>query len=346
MKYHLLPLLIIPFLFSCNETGQKTDDPKKPAKDSIIVDTKTACIFAEIAYCSDPAAQLEKHLPNWKIVWNPAAVGGNHALVATDGNNYALAFRGSLISFTEDAFNNWVYNDLNVATQIKWPYSKNDKTSISQGSYIGWQNLEKMKDKTSGKTLWSFLSENINDEKALILTGHSLGGNLAAVYASYLWFKFNESGHTKNNINVITFAAPAPGNKSFADDFDTKFPHSERIENSNDIVPKFPCSKKMIELAGLYSPNPSAAEISVGYKNVTTKLSRVFSLVSTALDLLELRSDFYGYTHTNGDGRILNIALSGKNTSNSAANWFAEAGYQHSMAQYAIAFGAPVIACE
>jgi triacylglycerol lipase len=350
MRNYLLLFLVFPFFFSCKEQDKKKETSKEQHEDTVQLKTvftdTTAAIFSQVAYCPDPQKQLDKYLPGWKIVWNPVAVGGNYAFVATDGNSYAIAFRGSLITFTEDAFNNWIYNDLNVAVQDKWPYSKAAKARISQGSYIAWQNLEKAKDKVSGKTLRAFLSVNVTTDKPLMLTGHSLGGNLAIVYASYLWSKFNDSGHVKNNINLITFAAPAPGNESFADDLDTHFPSSLRVENTNDIVPKFPVSKKMSELGDLYSPSPSASAISIGYKNVTTKLNVVFTLMSAAMELLELRSDFYGYTHTNGDGKLITIPLSGKNTTNSPADWFAEAGYQHSMVQYAAALGAPVVNCN
>jgi hypothetical protein len=350
MRSHLLFFVFCVLFFSCKDGEKKKEIAGKQLEDTVPLKTifsdTTAAIFSQVAYCPDPQAQLDKFLPGWKIVWNPVAVGGNYAFVATDGSAYAIGFRGSLLSFTEDAFNNWIYNDLNVAVQDKWTFSKVAKARVSQGSYIAWQNLEKAKDKVSGKSLWTFLSENITDEKPLMLTGHSLGGNLAIVYGSYLWSKFNDSGHIKSNINVITFAAPAPGNGSFADDFDSHFPLSERVENTNDIVPKFPCSRKISRLGDLYSPSPSASAISIGYKNVTTNLNTVFSLMSTAMDLLELRSDFYGYTHCNGDGKLISVPLSGKNTTNSAADWFAEAGYQHSMAQYATAIGAPVIICH
>jgi hypothetical protein len=313
----------------------------KPAFTSI-----TACIFSEIAYCNNPQQLLDKYLPQWKIVWNPLAVGGNYAFVATNDTVYAIAFRGSLIEFSEDAFSNWIYNDLNVATQNNWSYSSTSNAKISQGSYIGWQNLEKMKDQVSGKKLWEFLSATITDETPLMLTGHSLGGNLATIYASYLAWKFHEMKQPKNNISVVTFAAPAAGNESFADDFNSKFQGSLRFENTNDIVPKFPCSNKLAKLGDLYAPSLSASDISIGYKNITTKLSTVFTMLSTAMVLLEFQNGSSNYSHTCGDGNLITLDLSGKNTINNAGGWFAEAGYQHSMAQYATSLGAPVINCE
>ncbi|MBL7738231.1 MAG: lipase family protein [Chitinophagaceae bacterium] len=357
MKYLCFSLASLLFLLSCNHqdssnvnpgneneqppVNTETAEPPKPP----FTDT-TAALFAEITYCPAPQGQLDKHAPGWKVVWDPAGINGNYAFVATDGEKYVLAIRGSLLSFTEDAFNNWVYHDLNVAVQDKWPYCANEKAKISQGSYIAWQNMEKLKDKTSGKTLWTFLSENVKGENPLYIAGHSLGGNIAIVYASYLWSKFNEGGQPKSNIHVTTFAAPAPGNRHFAEDFDKKFPDALRIENSNDIVAKFPCTDRMKKLGDLFTNGPAAGSVEIGYKNINTSLSNAFTIISTGLNLLEFSGGFSGYSHTSGNGRILNIPLSGKNNGNTAGDWFAEAGYQHSMERYAAAIGAPVINCD
>lgn len=350
MRHLLYVLLLVLPAFSCIESGQNPKSSAARGSELTIAkpaftDT-TAAIFSEITYCPDPQQQLDKYLPGWKLAWNPRAVGGNYAFVATDGSRYVLAIRGSLLSFTEDAFNNWIYHDLNVATQDSWPYSGNAKARISQGAYISWQNIEKMKDQETGKPLLAFLLENVEDKKPLILTGHSLGGNLAIVYASYIWSKFNESGHPKNNINVITFAAPAAGNKSFAEDFDKKFPAAVRIENSNDIVAKFPCPDKLKSLGSLFTDGPAASSVTIGYENINTRLSNAFNMISTGLSLLELSTGFSGYSHTCGNGKQIRIALSGKNKANTASDWFAEAGYQHSMERYAAALGAPVIHCD
>jgi hypothetical protein len=350
MRKFAIILLATTCLVSCNNPDNKNNaNPEKvaqPAESKPPFTDTTAAILSQIAYCTDASQQMTAYLPAWKIVWNPQPVGGNYAFVATNGETYAIAFRGSLISFTEDAFTNWINHDLNVAIQDKWPYSGTANAHIAQGAYTAWQNLEKMRDRSSGKSLWSFLSEHVTEKEPLVLTGHSLGGNMASVYASFLWWKFNEAKHQKNNINVITFASPAPGDKAFADDFNSRFPASQRIENTNDIVPKFPSSNRITSLSELFSPTLSADSISIGYKQISTKLSSVFTLIGTALDLLELKGDFYGYTPTNGNGHVITIGLSGKNNHNDAAAWFAEAGYQHGMAQYAAAVGAPVINCK
>lgn len=354
MKHALLSFLIFtPILMgisSCNQrepkqSGSVTNKPESHLQQPLSV--VTACIFSEIAYCKEPQKMLDQYLPGWKIVWDPGEVNGNYAFLASDGNSYVLAIRGSLIQFSWAAFDNWIYNDLNVANQKDWTYTNNvTGAKISQGSYDGWQNLNKMTDKKTKKNLWAFLQANVNEKDQLTITGHSLGGNLAAVYSSYVWKKYKDSGHPKDNINVITFAAPAAGNKNFADDFNAKFPNSLRVENIHDMVPKFPVTEKVSDLGKLFSPSPSADSITVGYKNATVKLSNVFITVGAALQLLRVTNGISPYVQTNGLGDLITVNISGKDTANTIMNWFAEAAYQHSINQYAAQLGAPVINCD
>jgi hypothetical protein len=332
-KLLLLPLAFI--FFACNPAA------KKEEKDFSFTPV-TACIFSEIAYCTQPQDTLDKYLPGWKIIWNPASVDGNYAFAATNGSKYVLAIRGSLLQFSWDAFNNWVEQDLHVAKQQDWPFADSgSKARISQGSYEGWRNMNEMKDK--GKTLWQLLNSVMKPDTELLITGHSLGGNLATVYASWLSWNFKKSGNLKKNINVITLAAPAAGNTDFANDFNKKFPRSIRIENTHDIVPKFPVAKSVGDLGKLYSPAPAATKIETGFSFVSVKLSTVFSTLEITLKGLELINGNSVYTQTNGSGYPVTIKLSGKNNKDEIADWFAEAGYQHGIIQYAAALGAPVI---
>lgn len=349
MKNLVSSFLIALLLISCDQQGSKQLSSSFQKKDSVAaknISSVQACVLSELSYCKEPQKEIEQYMTGWKIVWDPLPVGGNYAFVATDGNAYALAIRGSLIQFSWDAFDNWIYNDLNIAYQKDWPYSNNvPGARVSQGTYTGWENLNRMADRKTRKTLWSFLQANVGDKKPLTITGHSLGGNLASVYASYLWKKFKDNGHPKDNIDVISFAAPAAGNEAFADDFNAKFPNSLRIENIHDIVPKFPVSGKVSDLGSLYSSTPSASEIMVGYKNASVKLSSVFITMGAALDLLRITNGISPYVQTNGLGDLITIRLSGKNSKNEIMDWFAEAAYQHSMECYAQQMGAPVIKC-
>lgn len=348
MKISLRFLLSAFLLMACN---QQESGKKSPGQLGISTNQpyteKTACLLSEIAYCSDQQKELDQYMPGWKVVWDASELGGNDAFVASDGTTYAIAVRGSLIQFSWQAFQNWIYQDLNVTSLQKWEYvNDSSKAKVAQGAYDGWQNMNKLTDKTTGKTLLAFLENKTNDNTPILITGHSLGGNLATLYASYLWQNFKNNGHPGNNINVITFAAPAAGNESFANDFDKKFPNSMRFENRNDIVPKFPCISRISALQALYTDAPAASKISVGYKNATTSLSNVFILLSTSLKILEFTNSNSVYKQTNGNGNLLNIDLSGKNTSNDISSWLSEAGYQHGVARYAEKLGVPVVDCN
>jgi PBP1b-binding outer membrane lipoprotein LpoB len=350
MKIFTTLLLVFFIMAGCHFPDHKKNETENaPATTTIsptVISIKTACILSELSYCSNPDPWLAQYLPGWKIAWKPQAVHGNYAFVATDGSIYAIAIRGSLLEFSEAALNNWLYNDLNVASQQDWNFADSaSHARISAGSYIGWENMNQLTDSASGKKLWDFL-QTIPADAPIVLTGHSLGGNLATVYASYLWWQWKKAGHPRMHMNVITFAAPAAGNEAFAESFDAAFPNSLRIENSNDIVPKFPVAKKITALGDLYSPGPAASSIAIGYKNLTVDLPRVFSLMSGALQLLRITNEVSPYVQTNGDGTIITIPMSGKNNSNDAGSWFAEAGYQHGMLQYAKAFDAPLIDCS
>lgn len=344
--YFILSILLLAQ--SCETPSEKR---KKEQSTIAMADTalteRNACLLSQITYCTDISSVLTTYMPGWKAVWEAKELGGNHAFVATDGKAYALAIRGSLINFSWAAFQNWIYQDLHVVTQEKWTYTNDSSAAkLSQGSFDGWQNLCKMGDKNTGQLLLPFLEATLTDKTPLLITGHSLGGNLATVYASYLWQVFQKNGHNKNHISVITFAAPAAGNQAFAEDFNKKIPVSLRIENTNDIVPKFPNASAITTLGNLYTDSLSAGKVMVGYKNLTVPLSKVFVLLNTAMTVMEYTNGISTYVQTNGDGKKIAIPLSGKNSGNEIINWLSEAGYQHSIAQYAKHEGLPVIKCD
>lgn len=335
------------FVISCNQTntGNKETKPAETAAPTELTE-KNACLLSEISYCKNIPATVTRNMPGWKTVWEATELGGNDAFVASHGTEYALAIRGSLISFTWAAFQNWIYQDLNVSSQQKWEFtSDSSKAKLAQGAFEGWQNLCKMADKTTGKLLLPFLKEELKDDSKLLITGHSLGGNLATVYASWLWNQFQSFKRPGSNINVITFAAPAAGNENFANDFNKKFPASIRVENINDIVPKFPSPSGISSLGNLFNDSLSAGKISVGYKNLTVSLSTVFSLLKASMTLMEFTNGISTYVQTNGEGKKLNIPLSGKNAGTDIMNWLGEAGYHHGIAQYAKEEGVAIVDC-
>lgn len=348
MRLLIASSLILFLWLSCQQPGPKSPSTiiKQDSLQQRDTSPVTACLLSQIAYCKEPQKAMDQFMPGWKMVWDPAPVRGIYAFVATDGITYGLAIRGSLIEISWDAFDNWIYTDLNVAYQKDWPFAQDAKNAkVSQGAFSGWENLNMLTDKKTRKSLWSFLQTHVDEKKPLVITGHSLGGNLASVYASWLWKKYKDIGHLKKNIMVITFAAPATGNQAFADDFNSKFPHSLRIENIHDPIPKFPVAGRLSDLSSLFSPVLMADSIMVGYKNATVKLSNVFVTMGAALELMRITNGISPYVHTNGLGDLVNVKLSGKNIKNAVTDWFNEARYQHALEQYAAAVNCPIIRC-
>lgn len=309
-------------------------------------EVKEACLFSQIAYCTDPQAQLDQFLPGWKLVWHPARTSSNHSFIATDGRQYVVAIRGSLMEISWNAIDNWIYQDLNVVEQADWTYSNEQGARIAQGTARGLANVLQSTDTVSGQKLIGFLLQNRKNNEPVLFTGHSLGGNLATVIASRFYTEAKEAGQSVDVLNVISFASPAAGNSAFARDFDSKFPRALRVEAQGDIVAKFPCASRVAELGKLYGKQPSASQIKVGYKNMTVSLSTVFETMSSALSLLELKNGMSSFTQTCGRGMMIEMKPSGKNILNDVQSWFAEAGYQHGVAQYAAALNVPVVECK
>lgn len=307
---------------------------------------KEACLFSQMAYCTDPQAQLDQFLPGWKLVWHPARTTSNHSFIASDGRQYVVAIRGSLMEISWNAIDNWIYQDLNVVEQDDWTYSDVQGARIAQGTARGLANVLQSTDTATGQKLLEFLLQNRKNNEPVLFTGHSLGGNLAAVIASRFYTETKEAGQAVDVLNVISFASPAAGNSAFARDFDNKFPHALRVEAQGDIVAKFPCASRVAELGKLYGKQPSASQIKVGYKNMTVSLSTVFETMSSALSLLELKNGMSSFTQTCGKGMLIEMKPSGKNMLNDVQSWFAEAGYQHGVAQYATALHVPVVECK
>ncbi len=333
--------------FNEKEKGKDIDNQTTEPSFRSGLTEDTACLLSQIAYCSIIDSTLRRYMPGWTLIWEGKESNGNHAFVTSNGRDFALAIRGSLINFSWAAFQNWIYQDLHVTTQENWPYSADSlQAKVSAGSFTGFQNLVAMTDINNGRLLLNTIDSILDKGFPLLITGHSLGGNLATVYGSYLADYREKKGKKKDLVNVITFAAPAAGNTGFATDFNKKFPQSVRVENQYDIVPKFPSASRIATLGELYSDSLSAANIQVGYKNLQVPLSRVFSLLKSGLTVLEFTSGLSPYEQTNGSGKQIRIPLSGKNPGHEIFNWLAEAGYHHSVATYAIYEKVPVLPCD
>ncbi|KAG6545544.1 hypothetical protein Mapa_013146 [Marchantia paleacea] len=94
---------------------------------------------------------------------------------------------------------------------------------------------------------YSFLTSKVkklmdeNPEAKLYVTGHSLGGALAALYTTALYY-YNETSVTDRLGALYTFGQPRVGDREFSKYTEGKIDEAKyfRVVYSNDLVPRVP----------------------------------------------------------------------------------------------------------
>lgn len=295
--------------------------------------------LAAIAACSEKgtvAATLASYNLGWKVVWQPKApFGPNYAYIAENiGGSLAVCIRGSVpIGPTYSSIINWLGEDLNIFSQVRYPYFATMNPMISKGALDGLNRLIDLKD-AAGVSISDF----INREKPgiVIITGHSLGGNLATVFAPYLRSQMSN----EVDFYVATFAAPTSWNADFAAQFDSAFAKSWRYYNDTDIVPM--AAAQIADIGKLFpEKGPRADKILLPIGT----LAGAFSEFDRRVRESEERQNSY-YTPVNRTGDRT-IVLSGKVTAggNHLLEWLGEVGKQHSQDTYLELLGSQKITC-
>ncbi len=315
----------------------------------------TAMQLAAATYCSiggNVKKTVKKNIPGWDVVWEPVkAIGGNYAFIAFNGVQYVVAIRGSILDFSIGSFQNWFEEDFNIFTQVAWTFPANSTTKpmISTGASDGLNNLMALTD-AKGDTILSYLMNHaIPGGKFLCVTGHSLGGNLATVFAPWLLYQIKQAGKNIPAIfSVLTFAAPTAWNAAFADQFNLAFTNSWRYINSIDIVPFSACDVE--GLAALY-PAPLAADgIFTVVDGVKVTLAEAFDGIGVAVAVSEIANGSV-YSIVNQGNRTIVLNTAGQifpvnTTKPLIEQWFDEASAQHSHDNYLTWLGAKSFTCE
>ena len=233
-SYFLLVFISIGILTGCSQK-------KKEKEVAPFLSAKEVIRLNQLVYKEDIQAALEKYAPAFEAVFIPQPVNGNHAVIAKErsGNRYALIIRGSVMEFNNEGFQNFILQDFNIFRIKEWKYTDTVKEAyISHGAWTGFQNLLLLKDRQTGLTIKDFIEQKIPSHSSIVITGHSLGGNLAYPFAGYL--KNELDGKKEIALQLVTFGAPAAGNAAFVKDMEEKFPDAERYSASQDIACMFP----------------------------------------------------------------------------------------------------------
>lgn len=196
----------------------------------------------------------------WGIVWGPATQGEDLVYVASNGaGQYAVVVRGTLIDRIED-----LIQDKTMGQQVPLPFTAPSfpNACVSEGVQEVWTNINNMvssvKGSGEGTSLLSFLGA-VTGSQSLLVTGHSLGGQMATVLAA--WFQGTLTNFS--SILPITFAAPTAGNPAFASAFDSVFnaAGAMRYYNTLDVVPGLWTVDGLTSIKSDYAGGPQAGPL-------------------------------------------------------------------------------------
>ncbi|OIV91940.1 hypothetical protein TanjilG_23201 [Lupinus angustifolius] len=145
--------------------------------------------------------------------------------VAEDPHAIIIAFRGtnehSLQNWVEDLY--WKQHDIN--------YPGMDDAMVHRGFYSAYHNT----------TIRPAILDAVERAKKfygdiqIIVTGHSMGGAMAAFCALDLTVNQHEK-----SVQVMTFGQPRVGNSAFASLYSKRVPNTIRVTHDHDIVPHLP----------------------------------------------------------------------------------------------------------
>jgi triacylglycerol lipase len=324
--------IMLVLIFSTNWIACKNVKKDTPAA---LLTPKEIVNINEKAYNKNITAHIDSLMPQFKVVFLPKEVNGNFAFIIQKKNTeqYSLIIRGSVMDVTETGYQNFILQDFNIFNMHKWDYTDSVKEAyIADGMYLGFKNLLQLNDTTTQLSIVNFIENKIPSTASLVISGHSLGGNLATVMASYLKKELKNS--VKNNMQLITFGAPAAGNKEFVVDLENKFPNAQRYAIDKDIACSFPdltAIKNASNLIGLDSTKVLKGAKVNGAQGTVGELINVGISI---LDNLNIIPENKKYRQSSKHLKMISTKnLTNKNNSNTQL--FENAFYYHSIKTYA-----------
>ena len=174
----------------------------------------------------------------WTIAWQPSQIGADYSAVLQNGNQYALVIQGThgATDLLEDfACEFWLGFEPVTGAQV---------AIGAQGALFDvLMQTSSIKSITQGSDLGSYLqsiSASWSASNPLLVTGHSLGGTLAALAACWIGFQFVNGqqplSSLPNSIQAISFAPFAAGNQALASCLNNSSNYTPCF-NQNDAIP-------------------------------------------------------------------------------------------------------------
>jgi hypothetical protein len=271
----------------------------------------------------------------WELVWLALSPdNANMAYLArnTDGSNQlAVVIRGTIGNLTD------FLEDLDVGTVVPFTTdASSPPAAISKGAMAGFTQIVTMRPPagpgTPSQNLVEALAAALDSsppqpQPAVYVIGHSLGGCLATVVATYLHAQTWNTAATPQ-FGVLTFAAPTAGLQSFADRFGSvPWIVSDHYANAYDLVP----------LA--WTDLPAATD---WYPNAGPKAT---PKVKELIKVIAGFSNGHTYvqpgktTTLNGTYQTFDPAL----THHTTADFMGQVGFQHANSTYLGLLGAPLV---
>ncbi|XP_009606863.1 lipase-like isoform X1 [Nicotiana tabacum] len=147
--------------------------------------------------------------------------------VAQNLNAIVIAFRGT----QESSLQNWIEDLYWKQLDIDYPGVEGAMVRVHHGFYSSYHNTTIR----PGVLNAVKRAKELYGDIQIIVTGHSMGGAMAAFCALDLRVHLG-----CQNISVMTFGQPRIGNAAFASYYSKRVPNTIRVTNGHDIVPHLP----------------------------------------------------------------------------------------------------------